>query len=131
MTTTMKSESKAYFRALGVRIMQLRKQQGFTQAELARAIEVSQQTVGAMELGDRRVTLPLVSKLAKVLVVSVEELIGITSPMRARARRRSPKIERHAARIQRLTKTQQRFVVRIIDVLESSSSQSASAAHTV
>lgn len=131
MTTTMKSESKAYFRALGVRIMQLRKQQGFTQAELARAIEVSQQTVWAMELGDRRVTLPLVSKLAKVLVVSVEELIGITSPMRARARRRSPKIERHAAPIQRLTKTQQRFVVRIIDVLESSSSQSASAAHTV
>lgn len=121
MTTTSKTEWKTYFRALGTRIMQLRKHQGFTQAELARALGVSQQTVFAYELGDRRVTLPLVPKLAKVLAVTIEELIGVTAPVRTRASRRSPKIERHAKRIQRLTKTQQRFIIKILDVLEGSS----------
>lgn len=117
MTTTTKREWKTYFRALGGRITELRKYQGLTQAELARALGVSQQTVFAYELGDRRVTVPLIPNLAKVLAVTVEELIGITSPPRARAPRRSPKVLRHAKRIQQLSKTQQRFVIRIIDLL--------------
>lgn len=86
-----------------------------TQTELA--IGMSQQTMFAMELGDRRVTVLLIPKLAKVLAVSVEELIGVTTPVRTRAPRRSPKILRHAERIQRLSKTAQRFVIKVIDVL--------------
>lgn len=114
---TSKAESRAYYKALGAHITELRKQHGMTQAELARALGVSQQTVFAFELGDRRVTVPLIPKLAKVLAVTVEELIGVTAPLPARAPRRSPKILRHAERIQQLSKTQQRFVIRIIDVL--------------
>ena len=51
----LKAESRAYFRALGKHITELRKEIGMTQAELARALKVSQQTVFAYELGDRRV----------------------------------------------------------------------------
>jgi transcriptional regulator with XRE-family HTH domain len=65
----------------------LSKEQGMTQAELARAIGVSQQTVFAYELGDRRVSVLLVAKLAKVFGVSVEELMGMTrSPRPANPR---------------------------------------------
>lgn len=38
----IKKESRAYFAALGKRVTQLRKSRGMTQAELARALGVSQ-----------------------------------------------------------------------------------------
>lgn len=127
---TSQAESRAYFRALGARITQLRKQHGMTQAELARALGVSQQTVFAFELGDRRVTVPLIPKLAKILAVTVEELIGVTAPLPTRAPRRSPKILRHAERIQRLGKAAQRFVIKIIDVLERPSNGTDGQSHS-
>lgn len=123
----IKAESRAYFRALGARIRQLRQDQGLTQAELARTLGVSQQTVFAYELGDRRVTLPTVPKLTKTLRITVEELMAVTTPLRTRVQRRSPRILRHAERIQRLSKTQQRFVIRIVDLLEESSSHAPTA----
>lgn len=45
----IKQESRAYFKALGAHVMTLRKSRGITQAELARAIGVSQQAVFAYE----------------------------------------------------------------------------------
>jgi len=52
----IKQESRAYFKALGAQVSALRKARGMTQAELARAIGVSQQAVFAYELGDRRIS---------------------------------------------------------------------------
>ena len=88
-----------------------------TQAELARALGVSQQTVFAYELGDRRVSVLMLAKLAKLFAVPVEELMGMTRSQRPSHRRLSPAGVRHAERFQLLSKTQQRFVVKIIDVL--------------
>jgi transcriptional regulator with XRE-family HTH domain len=112
----VKAESRAYFRALGAHIEELRKEQGMTQAELARALGVSQQTVFAYELGDRRVSVLMLIKLARIFETSVEELSGMKMPIRPN-RRLSPAGVRHAERYQQLSKTQQRFVTRIIDVL--------------
>jgi transcriptional regulator with XRE-family HTH domain len=120
LVPSIKQESRVYFRALGIRITQLRKERGMTQAELARAIGVSQQSVFAYELGDRRVSVLILAKLSKVFSISVEQLMGMTTPAPLRKRRLSPRAMRHAERIQGLSKTQQRFVVRIIDVLEDS-----------
>lgn len=116
--STIKAESRVYFRALGKHITELRKGIGMTQAELARALGVSQQSVFAYELGDRRVSLLIVAKLARIFQISVEQLMGMTKPAHVPKRRLSPRAARHAERIQRLSRTQQRFVVRIIDVLE-------------
>jgi transcriptional regulator with XRE-family HTH domain len=113
----IKQESRAYFRALGSHISVLRKEQGMTQAELARALGVSQQTVFAYELGDRRVSVLIVAKLAKIFGVSVEELMGLTRAPRPGHRRLSPAGMRHAERFQQLSKTEQRFVKKIMDVL--------------
>jgi transcriptional regulator with XRE-family HTH domain len=112
----IKTESRAFFRALGVHISLLRKEQGMTQAELARALTVSQQTVFAYELGDRRVPVLILVKLARIFDVSVEGLLGMKMAIRPN-RRLSPAGIRHAERFQQLSKTQQRFVKRIIDVL--------------
>lgn len=112
----VKGESRAYFRALGAHISVLRKEQGMTQAELSRALGVSQQTVFAYELGDRRVSVLMLVKLARIFDISVEELSGMKMPIRSK-RRLSPAGARHAERFQLMSKTQQRFVKRIIDVL--------------
>ena len=113
----IKQESRAYFRALGAHISVLRKEQGITQAELARTLGVSQQTVFAYELGDRRVSVLMLIKLAKIFGVPVEDLMGMTKSQRPVKRRLSPAGVRHAERFQQLSKTQQRFVARIIEVL--------------
>ncbi len=90
-----------------------------TQAELAQAIGVSQQTVFAYELGDRRVTIFILAKLSRVFSVPAQQLMGIDDLLPPKGRL-SLKVMRHAERIQGLSKTQQRFVIRIIDLLEDS-----------
>lgn len=119
----MKQESHAYYRSLGAHLALLRKSRGMTQAELARAIGVSQQAVFAYELGERRVSVFLLVKLIKVFSLPIEELVGVTKPVRIPKRRLSPRAMRHAERLQGLSKTQQRFVVRIIDMLEASNAR--------
>lgn len=117
----IKAESRAYFAALGAFITKLRKEIGMTQAELARAIGVSQQAVFAYELGERRVSVLILSKLAKIFGLSTDQLISrdrsavVIKPSNGRL---SPRAARHAWRLMALTKTQQRFVIRIIDTLE-------------
>jgi transcriptional regulator with XRE-family HTH domain len=89
-----------------------------TQAELARALGVSQQAVFAYELGERRISVLVLAKLSKVFALPVEEVMGLVTPQRLPKRRLSPKAMRHAERLQALSKTQQHFVIKIIDLLE-------------
>lgn len=110
--------SKQYFTELGGHIAFVRKSKGYTQAELARRVGVSQQAIFAYELGERRVSLLMLDKIARVFGVGLEELAGLSKSVRSRPQRLSPRAARHAERLQSLRKTQQRFVIRIIDVLE-------------
>lgn len=116
----IKQDSRAYFKALGAHVTALRKLRGITHAELARAIGVSQQAVFAYELGERRISVLVLAKLAKIFSTPVEDMIGLSKPLHVRKGRLSPRCMRHAERLQGLPKTQQRFVIRIIDVLEDS-----------
>ena len=113
-------ESRAYYEALGAHVTMLRKSRGMTQAELAGAIGVSQQAVFAYERGQRRISVFMLIKLAKKFSASVEDMLGLSKPVRVRKARLSPRCMRHAERLQALSKTQQRFVVRIVDLLEES-----------
>lgn len=116
----IKQKSRAYFKALGGQVTALRKSRGMTQAELARAIGVSQQAVFSYELGERRISVLALAKIAKIFSTSVEGLVALSKPLPVRPGRLSPRCMRHAERLQALSKTQQRFVIRIIDTLEDS-----------
>jgi len=116
MSSRIRVEAKRYFTALGVHIASLRKAQGYTQAELARAIGVSQQALFAYEWGDRRVSVLILARLAKTFRVPIADLIGLAPA--CRKGRLSPRATRHAERLQALRRTDQRFVIRIIDLLE-------------
>lgn len=56
------------------KIFEIRKQQGLTQAELAKKCKVTRQTINAIENDRYDPTLKLAFELAKVLNVSVDEL---------------------------------------------------------
>jgi hypothetical protein len=69
------------------------------------------------ELGNRRVNLLALINLAKIFRAPVEQLMGMTEAAHPIKHRLSPAGIRHAERFQQLSKTQQCFVKKIMDVL--------------
>jgi|SRR5882724_8908758 len=112
-TVAISKDERAFFIELGARIAQLRKTQGITQVQLAEVLGVSQQTITAYEVGRRRIQVSSLPVIAKQLGVSVEALIGEESKPGKRGP--TPKLQQQLERITRLPKTQQRFVMQVID----------------
>jgi len=61
---------------LNDRLKKLRKAQGLTQAELAKALGVRQQVIGSYETGFRKPPIERLPDLAKALKVPIEQLLG-------------------------------------------------------
>ncbi|MFY9314846.1 MAG: helix-turn-helix domain-containing protein [Burkholderiales bacterium] len=106
-------EDKRFFKEMGARIAQLRKEQNLTQQALADELGLSQQIVASYEIGRRRIPVSTLPKLAHTLGVSVEALIGAQEPPAKRGP--TPKLQRHMERISQLPKTQQRFLLQMIE----------------
>ncbi len=112
-TVAISKEERTFFAQFGTRIANFRREQNMTQVQLADALGVSQQTVNAYEAGTRRVPVSMLAQLATTLAVSIEELVGASSP--AGKRGPAPKLLQQVERIQRLPRSQQRFVMQMID----------------
>lgn len=56
------------------RLRALRAERGWTQAQLAAQLEVSRQTVNALETGKYDPSLPLAFKAARIFGLSIEEI---------------------------------------------------------
>ncbi len=111
----MTPDETAFFRLLGSRIAQRRKAQELTQAELGELVGVTQQQIASFETGRRRMPISTLPLLAKALGVSLEELIG--EEPRPGKRGPVPKLQRQVERIALLPKSQQRFVMQMIDTV--------------
>jgi putative transcriptional regulator len=61
------------------RLKVLRAERDWTQADLARELEVSRQTVNAIENGKYDPSLPLAFKIAEVFEQAIEEIFDATS----------------------------------------------------
>ena len=107
-------DERAFFVALGSRIAQYRKDSHITQVQLAQALGVSQPTMNAYELGQRRVPVSALATLARTLGVTLEALLG--EPDTATKRRGpAPKLQQQFERLAQLPKTQQRVVMQMLD----------------
>lgn len=106
-------DEKAFFVQLGARIAQLRKTAAITQVQMAERLGVSQQTVNSYEVGRRRVPVSMLPALARMLGVSVEELIG--EETKASKRGPSPKIQQQLERIAQLPRARQQIVMQMLD----------------
>jgi transcriptional regulator with XRE-family HTH domain len=87
-----------------------------TQVQLAAALELTQQMVASYEVGRRRVPVSLLPQIAETLTVSLDELIGKKNVQPAK-RGPAPKLQQQIERIQQLPRTQQRFVMQMLDTV--------------
>ena len=109
----MTQDEKEFFKAMGARIAQLRKDSSITQVQLAQVMEVSQQTVTSWEVGRRGVPVSAVPALARALGCTVETLVGEKAATVRRGP--APKLQQHMERINQLPKPQQRFVMQVLE----------------
>jgi transcriptional regulator with XRE-family HTH domain len=108
-------EEKRFFKELGGRIAQLRKEQGLTQQQLADELSLAQQVVASYEIGRRRVPVSMLPTLARTLAVPIETLLG--EPVKAAKRGPAPKLARHMERISQLPRAKQRFVIEMLETV--------------
>lgn len=113
---TISDDERTFFAGFGERVAQLRKARNITQAQLAEALEVSQQTIQSYEVGRRRIPVSTLRLLAKTLGVSMEELMaeGAHAP-----RKRGPvsQVQQYLERISQLPRAKQRAVMDVLDAM--------------
>ena len=111
---SISQDEREFFVELGGRIAQRRKDRQLTQVQLAETLGVSQPTMNAYELGQRRVPVSALTVLAKTLGVGLEKLLG-ESKAATKERGPAPKLQRQVERLARLPKAQQRMVMQMLD----------------
>ena len=109
-------DEREFFVVLGARIARLRKNSHITQVQLAETLGISQSTVNAYELGNRRVRVSALPLLGRTLGVSVNELIG-EEPGETRKRGWASKLQLHLERINALPRPRQRAVMDVIEAM--------------
>lgn len=100
--------------SIGQRVARIRKERGITQEELAHYLNVSQPIVSAYERGEMRLHGELIVKLAKLLKVSADELLGLKTG-KDRSLPNSRRFIRRLRQLDRLPKRDQDALVRTID----------------
>ncbi len=111
----MSHEEAEFFKVLGNRIANARKEQGLTQTELATLLGLTQPAVASYETGRRRIPADLLPQLARELRVSVAELLGEAAPEGKRGP--APKLQRQLEAVSELPKNQQQFVSQFLDTV--------------
>jgi transcriptional regulator with XRE-family HTH domain len=112
----MAEQSTKFLHGLGQRMLELRKEQGLTQGQLAELLSISQQLMAFYEKGQRRVPIDLLPKVARLLGVSVEELLGLTTAATPK-RGPTPKLQQQLERLSRLPHAKQRFVSEMLEMV--------------
>ncbi len=99
---------------LGQRIARLRKEKGFTQAELAEKIGIIQALISEYERDKLRPHCEMIIRFALALVVSTDELLGL-KPSRTKGKHPNLKIQKRLKKIEKLPPAQQRTLLKTID----------------
>jgi len=110
-------DKRAFFVQLGAQIAELRKAQGITQIQMAETLGVSQQTVNSYEVARRRVPVSALPVLARLLKVSVDELLGEQAKKTNGKRGLALKLQQQIERVGQLPRSKQKFVIDMIDTV--------------
>ena len=103
----------------GARLNALRKQRGFTQVRLAQAMGATQRAISYYENECDYPPGPILIKLARVLQVSTDELLGV-KPIRGLKTREDPEVRRLWKKFQQLLQLPEkdrRAVIRLVNSL--------------
>ena len=111
----MTQDDKVFFKQLGKRIAELRKELGLTQAQLAETLEISQQLIAAYEAGSRKVPASMLPTFAKLFAVNLEQLIGLEDkPVK---RGPASTLQRQIEQIGLMPRAKQKFITEMLDAL--------------
>ena len=110
---SMIPEEQRFFKALGARIAELRKEQGLSQQAMADQLGLAQQTFAHYEVGRARMPVSLLPELARIFGVAVDELLGMRNG--AGKRGPAPKFQKQLERIAQLPRAKQRVVIEMLD----------------
>lgn len=97
----------------GKRLVKLRKAAGYTQVELAKEIEVSQRMVSYYESQSEYPPSALLPKLAKVLGVTSDELLGIKEPKKLK--KPDTRLYRRMQQIEKMNAASKRQIMQVLD----------------
>jgi len=111
----MTQDDKIFFKKLGKRVAQLRKEAGITQTQLAESLRISQQLIAAYESGARKIPASMLPTLTKLFAVSLEELVG----MEKMPAKRGPAsiLQRQIEQIGMMPRAKQKFITEMLDAL--------------
>ncbi len=116
-TDNMPPKDKLFYQALGQRIAQHRKAQTLTQRQLADILGVSQQTMAHYEGGHLRISVELLTALAKVVSIPVEDLIGEQAAAKNKKRGPTSTLQRQIEEIRLMPRSKQKFITDMLDAL--------------
>ncbi|UIL81648.1 helix-turn-helix domain-containing protein [Escherichia coli] len=111
----MNTKDEQFFKQLGARIAQARKEQQLTQTQLAEQLGIAQQTMAHYEGGKLKVSAALLPQLAQILNLSLDELLGLPAPRRSSKRGPASRLEQQIEIISQLPRTKQKLVSEILD----------------
>ncbi len=97
----------------GKRLMKLRKEAGYTQVELAKELGVTQRMISYYEGHSEYPPSSLLPKLAKVLNVSADALLGI-EPVK-KTRQPDTRLQRRMQQIEKLDSVEKRQITQLLD----------------
>jgi transcriptional regulator with XRE-family HTH domain len=99
---------------IGQRIARLRKERGYTQAELSERMGLIQALISDYERDKLRLHAEMVVRLARALEISSDELLGI-KPSKKNGSKPSLRLLRRSQKIESLPPTQQKTLLKTID----------------
>lgn len=126
LIATMNTRDEQFFKELGTRIAQARKDHSLTQQALAEQLGVAQQTLAHYEVGRARMPASMLPTVARLLTLSLDELMGQPVPRATRAAsgksgsgKRGPasRLEQQIQAVAQLPKTKQQFVSQMLDTV--------------
>ena len=118
----MTHDERQFFKELGTRIAQLRKEAGLSQQAVADALEIAQQTYANYEVARARPAVSMLPTLAQHFGVSVDELLGLHRNGPGK-RGPTPLLQKQIERLNQLPKAQQKIVMQMLDGVLSQSSR--------
>ena len=108
---------KLFYQALGKRIALHRKELGLTQTKLAKTLDISQQTMAHYEVGRLRISVELLTTLARVLSINVETLLEEPAPETATKRGPTSLMQKQIEQISLMPRGKQKFINEMLDAL--------------
>jgi len=99
---------------IGQRLARLRKEQGYSQVELAEKIGLTQSLVSDYERGRLRLNAEMLARFALALGVSADAIIGLQAST-STGKPKSRKIQRRLQDLEKLPKRDQEALLRTID----------------